>query len=237
MKVVTEIGTDCDLELKTAILIYRDAARNGVALATVHDIIREGAAAPLQVAPGTLLTTEFLSDLTTSLRRRPEAVLLPENVLAYSSGLLIWWTPRRLHPMFFSDGAEDRAELDGRVFPHPPLVWKVNNGVLSLRALSEERRPRADTSLMTAPYWNTEPNRGQVCSGTMPRPTADDFSGMLGWEEAFFNSRFTHPSGIGKLTNHPGGFIGLWAELAGAGEFPMDYLVPLNLTLRQFVEQ
>jgi PRTRC genetic system protein B len=237
VKVVTEIGADCHLELKAAILIYRDEDRNGQALATVHDIAREGAAAPPQLAPGILLTTEFLAELTTSLRRRPEAVLLPENVLAYSSGLLIWWTPRRLHAMFFSDGAEDRARLDGRVFPHPPLVWKVNNGVLSLRALAEERRPSADTSLMTAPYWNTEPSRGQVCVGTMPRPTVNDFSGMLGWEEAFFNSRFTHPSGIGKLTKHPGGFVGLWAELAGAPEFPIDYLVPSKLTLHQFVEE
>lgn len=58
---------------------------------------------------------------------------------------------------------------------------------------------------------------------------------MLEWEEGFFNSHFTHPSGIGKLTSHVGGFIGLWTELMGRDQFPCAYLVPCTQTLEQFV--
>jgi hypothetical protein len=47
---------------------------------------------------------------------------------------------------------------------------------------------------------------------------------MLEWEEGFFNSQFTHPSGIEKLTSHAGGFIDLWTELAGKQQFPANYL-------------
>ena len=90
---------------------------------------------------------------------------------------------------------------------------------------------------MVAPYWNTEASRGDVCEGDMPRPRDTNFNNLLEWEEGFFNSRFTHPSGIGKLTTHAGGFIGLWTELAGAERFPSPYLAQTRQTLRQFVEE
>ena len=88
---------------------------------------------------------------------------------------------------------------------------------------------------MVAPYWNTEPSRGSVCAGDMQRPRETDVTTMLEWEEGFFNSRFTHPSGMGKLTSHTGGFIGLWTELARKQEFPRQYLLPARQTLQQFV--
>ena len=83
---------------------------------------------------------------------------------------------------------------------------------------------------MVAPYWNTEASRGDVCEGDMPRPQETDVTNILEWEEGFFNSRFTHPSGIGKLTAHSGGFIGLWTELAGTAQFPTRYLVEQSRT-------
>jgi PRTRC genetic system protein B len=137
--------------------------------------------------------------------------------------------------MFFSDGAEDRRELNGRVCPHPALVWLVRHGRLSLRALDQSIRPKPATPLMIAPYWNTEPSRGDVCEGDMRRPRETAISNTLEWEEGFFNSRFTHPSGMGKLTTHPGGFIGLWTELADKHQFPNQYLLPARQTLQQFV--
>ena len=63
-----------------------------------------------------------------------------------------------------------------------------------------------------------------------------DLSSLLLWEEGFFNSRFTHPSGIGKLTTHQGGFIGLWTELVGKQEFPIQYLARSTQTIEQFIE-
>jgi PRTRC genetic system protein B len=169
------------------------------------------------------------------LERKVKGIILPENVLACTSDLLVWWTPQRQHRMFFSDGAEDRRELNGRPCPHPALVWLVRHGRLSLRALDQSIRPKPATPLMIAPYWNTEPSRGDVCEGDMRRPRETAISNTLEWEEGFFNSRFTHPSGMGKLTTHPGGFIGLWTELADKHQFPNQYLLPARQTLQQFV--
>jgi len=137
--------------------------------------------------------------------------------------------------MFFSDGAEDRRLINGAIFPHPALVWKVQRGCLFLRALDISARPRPETRLMVAPYWNTAADNGDVCEGDMRRPKDTDVATMLEWEEGFFNSLFTHPSGIGKLTSHAGGFIGLWTELMGKDQFPAAYLVSCRQTLEQFV--
>lgn len=237
MQVTIQIGDRKDFVLTKALLIYEEQLHKQEQFATLHHVVHDRHE-PQQprLGPGNLLTEAFLERLSAGLRRPAKAVLLPENVLAYTSDLLVWWTPPRLHPMFFSDGAEDRLAVHGRICPHPPLVWKVRRGCLYLRALSDPRRPNAYTSLMVAPYWNTAPDTGDVCEGSMPRPTRTDVTRMLEWEEGFFNSRFTHPSGIGKLTTHPGSFMGLWIELAGHDQFPAQYLVDTRQTLKQFVE-
>ncbi|PYP92028.1 MAG: PRTRC system protein B [Candidatus Angelobacter sp. Gp1-AA117] len=236
MQVTTEIGNRHQFVLKKALLIYEDQISRREQFVTVHDVLREGAEphAP-RLGPGTLLTTAFLKHLCRGLERKIRTVILPENVLICASDLMVWWTPGRLHRMYFSDGAEDRREIEGRVCPHPPLLWSVRHGRLSLRALLQAVRPTAATELMIAPYWNTEPSRGDVCEGDMRRPRETDISNILQWEEGFFNSRFTHPSGMGKLTTHSGGFIGLWTELVGRERFPGEYLIPARQTLQQFV--
>lgn len=237
MRLSTEIGERKNFVLAKAILMYENTVREREVFATVHDVIREGPE-PRQpkLGPGSLLAAAFLHELYTRLGRPAKPLLLPENVLVYTSELLIWWTPPRLHPMYFSDGAEDRLNVDGRICPHPALLWKVQRGSLFLRALSDSVRPQAKTPLMVAPYWNTQAGTGSVCEGSMPRPKETDLSNILEWEEGFFNSRFTHPSGIGTLTSHSGGFMGLWTELVGQKEFPPRYLIPAGQTLQQFIE-
>jgi PRTRC genetic system protein B len=236
MRVTTEIGNRHEFVLKQALLVYEDQLSRREQFVTVHEVIREGSPPhQARLGPGRLLTTAFLKQLCRGLERRGQAIILPENVLACTSDLLVWWTPQRQHRMFFSDGAEDRRELNGRTCPHPALVWLVRHGRLSLRALDQAIRPKPATPLMIAPYWNTEPSRGDVCEGDMRRPRETAVNNMLEWEEGFFNSRFTHPSGMGKLTAHPGGFIGLWTELADKHQFPGQYLLPARQTLQQFV--
>lgn len=234
MQVSIQIGKSRDFHLMQAILIYEDLVSKREKFATVHPVAK-GHDQQAFLGPGTLLTTDFLESLYRGLTRAPRAVVLPENVLAYTSDLLAWWTAPRLHRMFFSDGAQDRQALDGGIFPHPALAWKVQRGSLFLRALDVSARPKPETRLMVAPYWNTASDTGDVCEGDMRRPKHTDIATMLEWEEGFFNSHFTHPSGIGKLTSHPGGFMGLWTDLMGKDQFPAKHLVPCKETLQQFI--
>jgi PRTRC genetic system protein B len=234
MQVTIQIGKSLDFQLTQAILIYEDQVSKQRKFATVHQVSKRENQ-PATLAPGTLLTTDFLKSLYRGLEGGPRAVLLPENVLVYTPDILAWWTPPRQHRMFFSEGADDRREIHGAIFPHPALVWKVQRGSLYLKALNISARPKRDTRLMAAPYWNTAADTGDVCEGDMRRPKHTDIATMLEWEEGFFNSHFTHPSGIGKLTAHAGGFIGLWTELRAKEQFPAAYLVPGRQTLGQFI--
>jgi PRTRC genetic system ThiF family protein len=63
----------------------------------------------------------------------------------------------------------------------------------------------------------------------MRRPKYTDVATMLEWEEGFFNSLFTHPSEIGKLTSHTGGFIGglpfLHQALVAAGQPGLQVII------------
>jgi PRTRC genetic system protein B len=171
--------------LKRALLIYEDQISKRDQFASVHDVLRaESEPSEPFLGPGKLLTVAFLEQLCRGLERKSRASILPENVFAYTSDLLVWWTPQRLHPMFFSDGAEDRHAINGRICPHPALVWSVKQGRLSLRALVESTRPTAATQLMIAPYWNTNPVRGTfakvTCGGHARRIWATCSNGKKG---------------------------------------------------------
>ena len=109
--------------------------------------------------------------------------------------------------MFFRDGSE-LAGVSGKLFPHPALLFVVRNGVLFVRALSNDRRPDQDTKVAAAPYWNIDSN-GAVCAGTMRCPKSLTVASIAAWQQAFFQSEFTHPGGAGRLTGRKGGTAAL----------------------------
>ena len=122
-----------------------------------------------------------------------------------------------------------------RLFPQPPLVWKVIHGSLSIRALAENKRPNAETKLAVAPFWNLSDD-GSVCLGSMRCPESTSVASIEGWEKGFYESAFTHAN-VGRLTRHEGGHDALWAELAGKRRtFPSEALIRLPQTLAQFIQ-
>jgi PRTRC genetic system protein B len=86
--------------------------------------------------------------------------------------------------------------------------------------------------MKTAPYWNTDI---RVCPGSMRVPDTFDVASIPQWEDAFFQSEFTHAAGAVRLTSHPEGFIGLWGSLVGKKRFPVQYLIDAGETLQEFV--
>jgi PRTRC genetic system protein B len=140
--------------------------------------------------------------------------------------------------MFFAETSEAGKELNGKRYPHPPLVYKAAGNELCVRALERNERPTSETRLRVAPYWNTNDAEGRVCIGTMRTPDTDGVEGIEAWERGFFQSEFTHPYGAARLTSFPGGFLSLWKNLAGSTKvFPVKYLVDARQSLREFVEQ
>jgi hypothetical protein len=67
-------------------------------------------------------------------------------------------------------------------------------------------------------------------------PKSVTVASISAWQQAFFQSEFTHPGGAGRLTKRNGGTAALWKHLAGKNNFPRSMLIemePLNEYLRK----
>ena len=232
MNTYIRIGDNRTLALKQAVLLYQDGSR---AFATLHEVKHRKDQAPY-LAAGQSVTTGFLETLAKGLGASMAAEVLPEHVLARTPELIAWWSPARPRLMFFGAANKETTALNGKMYPHPALVFMIQERELFVRALAENRRPSANTQLRNAPYWNTD-EHGRVCLGSMRVPDETGVASLTGWESAYFASEFTHPSGAVRLTTHPAGFLGLWSSLARRKRaFPVKFLADSKQTLREFVE-
>jgi PRTRC genetic system protein B len=230
VEVHISIGENHRFELREALLVYGDRQRSFV---TRHHVTlhKDG---PPTLEPAQPLTLGFVESLVRSLWGGSSAEVLPENVLARGDRLIVWWTPACRRRMFYHDAEQKAAAFNGRTFPQPPLVWRVDDRSLKIRALRENKRPCASTKLAVAPFWNLSDD-GHVCTGTMRCPDSAAVASIPEWERGFYESAFTHAN-IGRLTRHPGGFEGLWREMADKRKpFPRVTLIQLPQTLAQFV--
>jgi PRTRC genetic system protein B len=222
MRFGIDVGSELELRLYQAVLLYRNDHANRV-MATVHGVMQTDTDGAPGLGAGQLLTTAALRELTKQLGASSQAEYLPDNVIARTPELIAWWAPAAMRPMFFRQGSE-LADVSGEIFPHPALLFAVRNSVLFVRALQENKRPFADTKLVAAPYWNID-NNGMVCAGSMRIPNSVTVASMPTWQQAFFQSEFTHPGGAGRLTTKKGGTAALWKSLVGKKRFPPSALI------------
>jgi PRTRC genetic system protein B len=118
---------------------------------------------------GRPVTVEFLRTLARDLGLGITPEILPASVLMRTLELTAWWVPPAVRPMFFSQTSDGKT-VNGRSYPHPPLVFALDGDrSLSVRALVEGRRPGTQASIVVAPYWNVD-ERGKVCLGSMSTP-------------------------------------------------------------------
>jgi PRTRC genetic system protein B len=233
------IGENRRYELEDALLVYRCgggySSSNRGDYITLHNVI-SGPGTPT-LGPAKALTTAFIDDLCRNIGKAIDIEVLPENIVACNRDRLVWWIPAKTAPMFFKEGDNpDLKGLSGARFPQPALVFMVDNHELSIRALKASERPRANAKLSIAPYWNVN-EEGSVCLGTARRPAKFSVSTIPHWERCFWESEFTHPSGVHRLTMHQGGFTALWRSLKGKKTFPADTLVDSGETLGNWIRK
>ena len=231
MDVHVRIGDTRTFALKQAVLLYQEGNR---AFATLHEV-KSRPGGPSYLSAGQSVTTGFLQALAKGLGANMAAEVLPKNVVARTPDLIAWWSPAQCRLMFFGGGSTETKKLNGTMFPHPPLVFIVYERELFVRALAENCRPKGNTRLRNAPYWNTDA-QGRVCLGSMRVPEEVSASTFTAWENSYFASEFTHPSGAVRLTTHTRGFLGLWSDLAGRKHFPAKFLVDAKQKLGDFIE-
>ena len=233
MNAYVDIGGSEALTLKGALLLYRGKSRGFV---TWHEVRRDAARGAPFLGEAQELTTDFVHHLDQGLGTAIPNEILPENILVRTAETIAWWTPATVRTMFFAAHDPEAHKLNGQRFSQPPLVWNVHGKDLWVRALSENHRPVASTPLMIAPYWNVDGETGWTCQGSMRSPEDIGVNTTPLWEQAFYQSEFTHHTGTRRLTSHPHGFFGLWNTLAGGRRtFPVRYLVSAKETLQEFV--
>lgn len=197
MNAYVRIGDNRIFTLKQAVLLYQEGSRT---FATMHEVKNQPDGAAYLCA-GQSVTTGFLETLAAGLGASMGAEVLPEHVLARTPELIAWWSLAQPRLMFFGDGDPKTRNLNGKMYPHPALVFMIHGRELFVRALAQDGRPTADTRLQSAPYWNTDA-LGRVCLGSMRVPQETSVGSLFGWESAYFASEFTHPSGAVRLTTH-----------------------------------
>jgi PRTRC genetic system protein B len=238
MNTSVNIGSSQDFRLSRALLVYGTSSYQGIPyrhpFVTLHEVIHDGNGARL--AEGRLMTPQMLVELMTGLGRSLPVEILPERVLVRTTETIVWWSPAGARTLFFSERGDDPVlkQINGKRYPQPPLVFKVCGSHLWVRALAEGKRPSPETKLCMAPYWNCYDN-GAVCTGSMQIPREKSVSAIDHWERSFFQSEFTHASGVRKHTRFPGGLLAMWQFLAGKEDFPSRYLVKLPQRLSEFV--
>jgi PRTRC genetic system protein B len=238
MNTSVNIGSSQDFRLSRAILVYGTSSYEGIPyrhpFVTLHEVMHDGAGARL--ATGQLMTPQMLIDLLTGLGRSLPVEILPERILVRTAETVVWWAPGTIRTLFFGDRGDDPVlkKINGKRYPHPPLLFKACGSHLWVRALAKGERPSAETKLCMAPYWNCYDN-GAVCAGSMQIPREKSVSAIDHWERSFFQSEFTHASGTCKHTRFPGGLLAMWQFLAGKEDFPSRYLVKLPQRLSEFV--
>jgi PRTRC genetic system protein B len=233
MRFSIDVGSELDLKLYQAVLLYKNDHGNRY-MATVHGVVQQNGDGSPVLGAGQLLSTASLRELARQLGTGCPVEFLPDHIVARTPDLLAWWTPAAVRPMFFRDGSELEG-ISGKRLPHPALLFVVRSNVLYVRALFASRKPRPDSKLAAAPYWNIDSN-GAVCAGTMRVPKSLTVTSIAAWQQAFFQSEFTHPGGGGRLTKRRGGTTALWRCLAGKQRFPISTLIgqePLDQYLKK----
>jgi PRTRC genetic system protein B len=231
MQAYVAIRANCEFKLSEAVLVYR--AGGGGAFARLHRVKQADDEAPFR-APGEPLTTAFVRTLAQGLGAQVKPEIFPENILARTPDLLVWWSRPEWRVMFFGGTDQEARKLNGLVFPHPALVFEVVGKDLFVRAMATSSRPGPGAPLKATPYWNTD-SRGLVCTGSMRVPESSDIASIPAFASAYFQSAFTHAAGAVRLTSYRGRFIGLRESLAGGKRFPVRCLTDAGETLQDFV--
>ncbi len=147
MQVQIAIGENHRFELREALLVYYG---NQTTFITKHEVTTQQNAAPT-LGPAQPLTVAFVESLVCSLGGGTAAEVFPANILAKSDRMIAWWTPAQRRPMFYQNSEGRAANLNGCIFPQPPLVWRVADGQLKIRALTENKRPGRKRSSLSRP--------------------------------------------------------------------------------------
>lgn len=218
--------------LNKAILLY---GQGNASYASIHNVQGDQATG-MTIGAGKPATVKALAHLATGLIKNASfGSFLPENVLSVGIDSITWWLPPcKSRLVWFKTNNEQIGTISGRT-PQVGLVFRVSGHVWQVFAVKGNKRPTPDTQLNQAPFLNVYDD-GHICVGNVTTPKGTTAETLAGWENAFFNSYFTHPNSM-KLVKFKGGCFAFWSDmLAGKFKsFPEKVLFELKATLDDLI--
>lgn len=191
-------------KLSAAILLYKNCANlssRATLYATLHPVYTDKPGEPAQIGAGRPLGIGNLRKMCASLMDsvRFSTGVLSERILAVGFDYVVWWQPPGRQTHFFectanADGGISVGKRSGLCLT-PGIIFAAKGSVLMAFAVKGKHRPCAETPLFHLPAMNVW-SHGQVCTGNVRLPKSSDAHSIEAWENAFWQSRFTHP-------NHP----------------------------------
>ncbi|WP_189091132.1 PRTRC system protein B [Deinococcus ruber] len=185
---------------------------------------------------GSALSSEDVEALLELVSGQGMTLLQPDT-LATGSGSVCWWVPPGARALRFDPKYTQTAQiaaLNGRLIPHPGLVFHATPGRLCLFAVLGAERPTSTTPLYHAPFWNLFEG-GRMCQGSVRYPDTQRPQDQAAWEEAFFGSYFTGASRVDTYMQWGQSYQELLEKALADGVFPEAALMPANWTLGQYL--
>jgi PRTRC genetic system protein B len=227
--------TDITLYQPTAALVVFTTTGSESPYIEYYDMDKSGC--PINPHPLSVREAQSLAKALDTREQTAKAFLrpcglLPPNVLHIdpsAQGNVLWYTPPQHQKLYFVES----LGIDIGYAALPALVWKADKKNLQIFALRGKGKPRAETPLYNAPFFNLYRN-GSVCMGSVDvrirqAATLEEF--VSAWQDYFFGSYFSH-----HIDNHnpiTQNLISLYKDLIeNSKPFPCDTLTKTTFTLK-----
>lgn len=238
MKNITHLVSDVYLPKKAIVVYSNFTDTENKHYAEAFDIDKNGK--PINAHPlSKIECAKFAVTLRSDSDGRKDFLksksILPENILyvdQQEDGCAIWYTPSQRARLFFK---KNLGISSGNAYV-PALVWKASKDKLHLYALEENKKPKENTPLCYAPFFNIHDD-GRVCMGTVEIELENDCcleEFIKIWESYFWDSYFSH-----ALDNYSPASINivqLWKEQMNTKrKFPTGFLIKRNRKLKDIL--
>lgn len=220
-----------------ALVIYQPLNEQDGVYVEAYDIHEDGS--PINAHPLSQLETIALAKCLNTANEVQTSYLeckglLPDKLLCLNPrlGYAVWHTPEQAVNLYFSENLTIPCGMANV----PAMVWKADRDKLSVHALRNTRKPKPDTHLYHAPFFNVF-STGSVCLGTAEMDLCsvdglEDF--MNSWEQVFWNSYFSHLNGAHSPVSC--NIVQLWQDLVATGkQFPTEVLKKSGATLKELI--
>jgi len=195
-----------------------------------------------QIGAGRLLSPNEQQTLVSALDcdTQPDTFFIDPELLWHGRRCLGWVAMRRRRLMWYRSG----TRTERWCVPWPSIVMNVVGRSLFVGALNNDERPRLDTPVFHAPLMNVS-SRGSLCAGTASMPLGCTQADRPAYENILYDTAFSHVTHANTLTLPERlevdtvAHARFWRSLhrARADTFPIEALVPMNLTLSQWMNQ